>query len=57
MNTTQLKEYAPKARRDFIKAVMDRAAYVGLTQTKIEPLISKGDVAIIGDKVFLAVSR
>ncbi len=52
MNTTKLKEYAPRARRDFIKAVMDRAAYVGLTETKIEPLTSKGDVAIIGDKAF-----
>jgi len=52
MNTSQLKEYAPKARRDFIKAVMDRAAYYGLTKTTITPLMQKGDVAVIGDKAF-----
>ncbi len=32
MNTSQLKDYAPKARRDFIAAVTERAAHFGLTQ-------------------------
>ena len=47
MNQTKLKNYAPQARRDFIQAVMDRAAYYGLTAMPIEPVVEKGDVAII----------
>ena len=38
MNRTKLKNYAPQARRDFIQAMTDRAAYFGLTATKIEPV-------------------
>ncbi|MBL7204808.1 MAG: BREX-1 system adenine-specific DNA-methyltransferase PglX [Desulfobacteraceae bacterium] len=52
MNTNKLKVYAPKARRDFIKAVTDRAAFYGLTKEKIEPVSEQGDVAIIGGKPF-----
>ncbi|MEA2014830.1 MAG: SAM-dependent methyltransferase, partial [Thermodesulfobacteriota bacterium] len=52
MNRNQLKAYAPKARRDFIKAVTDRAAFYGLTRDKIEPITEQGDVAIIGGKPF-----
>ncbi len=52
MNRNKLKTYAPQARRDFIKAVTDRAAYYGLTKTKIEPVIEQGDVAIIAGKPF-----
>ncbi len=36
MQTTKLKTYAPKARRDFIAAVTRRAAQYGLTATGIE---------------------
>ena len=36
MQTTKLKTYAPKARRDFIAAVTRRAAQYGLTDTGIE---------------------
>ena len=52
MNKNKLKVYAPKARRDFIKAVTDRAAFYGLTKKKIEPVAMQGDVAIIGGKPF-----
>jgi type II restriction/modification system DNA methylase subunit YeeA len=52
MNRTKLKAYAPKARREFIQAVTDRAAYYGLTQNKIEPVVEQGDVAIIGGQAF-----
>ena len=52
MNRNKLKTYAPKARRDFIKAVTDRAAFYGLTKEKIEPITEQGDVAIIGGKPF-----
>ena len=34
MNRNKLKAYAPQARRDFILAVTDRAAYYGLTTDK-----------------------
>lgn len=52
MNRTKLKNYAPQARRDFIQAMTDRAAYFGLTATKIEPVVEKGDVAVIGGRSF-----
>ncbi|MCP4577330.1 MAG: BREX-1 system adenine-specific DNA-methyltransferase PglX [Deltaproteobacteria bacterium] len=52
MNRNKLKTYAPKARRDFIKAVTDRAAVYGLTKKKIEPVTVQGDVVIIGGKPF-----
>lgn len=37
MNRSKLKSYAPEARRDFIRAVTDRAAYYGLTGESIGP--------------------
>lgn len=52
MNRNKLKSYAPQARREFIKAVTDRAAFYGLTADKIEPVTEKGDVAVIGGKAF-----
>jgi hypothetical protein len=52
MNRTQLKQYAPQARRDFIAAVTDRAAYYGLTRDKIETITEQGDVVIIAGKPF-----
>jgi len=52
MNRNKLKAYAPQARRDFIKAVTDRAAYYGLIKDEIQPITEQGDVAIIAGKPF-----
>jgi hypothetical protein len=52
MNRNKLKQYAPVARRDFIAAVTDRAAYYGLTKRHIQPIAEEGDVALIGGKPF-----
>jgi hypothetical protein len=52
MNRTKLKNYAPQARRDFIQAMADRAAYYGVTAKKTEPVVEKGDVAVIGGLSF-----
>jgi hypothetical protein len=52
MNRAKLKNYAPQARRDFIQAVTDRAAFYGLTPKKTEPVIEKGDLALIGGRAF-----
>ncbi len=46
MNRTKFKNYTPQARRDFLRAVSDRAAFHGLTADRIEPVTVKGDVAI-----------
>jgi hypothetical protein len=50
MNRSRVKNYAPQARRDFIQAMTDRAAYFGLTAKKIEPVVEEGDVAVIGGR-------
>src|SRR5262245_39583976 len=47
MNRAKLKSYAPQARRDFMQAMTDRAAFYGLTAKRTEPVIERGDVAII----------
>lgn len=52
MNRTKIKNYAPKARREFIQAVKDRAAHFGLTEKKTEPVVEKGDGVVIGGKAF-----
>ena len=52
MNRNKLKAYAPQARRDFIRAVTDRAAYYGLTKNKVEHITEQGDIAIIAGKPF-----
>lgn len=52
MNRTKLKNYAPQARREFIQAVTDRAAFYGLSPNKIEPVTEKGDLAIIAGLAF-----
>ena len=56
MNRSKLKTYAPQARRDFIRAMTDRAAFYGLTKEKIEPVTVQGDVALIGGKAFPAAT-
>ena len=50
MDRTQLKNYAPQARRDFIQAMTDRAAFYGLTAKNIEPVVERGDVAVIAGR-------
>src|ERR1700722_2618980 len=50
MNRTKLKNYAPQARREFIQAMADRAAFFGLTASKIEPVVERGDVAVIAGR-------
>ena len=52
MNRNKLEAYAQKARRDFIAAVTDRAAFYGLTGRSIEPVVEQGDVALIGTHAF-----
>ncbi len=52
MNLSRLKSYAQKARRDFIRAVTERAAEYGLTEVGVEPLVLRGDIALIGDRKF-----
>jgi hypothetical protein len=54
MNHAELKNYAPQARHDFIRAVTDRAAFYGVTAAKIEPVTEQGDVAIIAGHAFPA---
>jgi type II restriction/modification system DNA methylase subunit YeeA len=54
MNHAELKNYAPQARRDFIQAVTDRAAFYGVTSANIKPVTQKGDVAIIAGHAFPA---
>jgi hypothetical protein len=50
MNRAKLKSYAPQARRDFIQAMTDRAAFYGLTAKKVEPVVERGDVAVIAGR-------
>ena len=58
MDRTKLKNYAPQARREFIQAMVDRAAFYGLTANKTEAVIEKGDVAVIGGRSFpIGVAR
>ena len=52
MNRAKLKSYAPKARKDFLRAVSDRARKVGLTPVHTEPVEVRGDVAVIGGHAF-----
>ena len=52
MNRNKLETYAQQARRDFIAAVTDRAAFYGLTAESTEPVAVQGDVAVIGARAF-----
>ena len=47
MNRAALKTYAPQARKDFIQAISDRAAFYGITAEKTEPIKIRGDVVVI----------
>lgn len=54
MNKTNLKRYAPEARKDFIATVTARAHLLGLSEragkAHAEPCEVKGDVALIGGR-------
>ncbi len=54
MNKTNLKRYAPQARKDFIAAVTARANLLGLSEragrVQAEPVQVQGDVALIGGR-------
>lgn len=56
MNRNKLKTYAPRARRDFIAAVTDRAGKLGITAGKgkvhIEPVQVQGDIALISGRAY-----
>ena len=52
MHRNILEAYAQKARRNFIAAVTDRAAFYGLTAKSIEPVVEEGDVTLIGAHAF-----
>lgn len=47
MNKNDLKSYAPQARRDFLRAVSDRAALLGLSPDVPSTVEVSGDVVII----------
>ena len=47
MNKSNLKSYAPQARKDFIAAITARAALLGITADRVVPVTVRGGVAII----------
>ncbi|MGO3346438.1 MAG: BREX-1 system adenine-specific DNA-methyltransferase PglX [Marinomonas sp.] len=54
MNTSNLKAYAPKARRDFIAAITKQAQKYGVTKGTIYPVQINGDVCVVNGKPFPA---
>ncbi|EAS50781.1 conserved hypothetical protein [Aurantimonas manganoxydans SI85-9A1] len=56
VDLSRLKAYAPQARKDFRKAVMERAARIGITAGGIVEAQRQGDVFVVGgtayDKTF-----
>jgi type II restriction/modification system DNA methylase subunit YeeA len=52
MNTSQLKTYAPEARRAYIAAVSAQAARLGITRKGIIDAQVQGDVLIVGGQAF-----
>jgi len=52
MNTAQLKNYAPEARKEFIAAVSAQAARLGITARGIADAQVKGDVLLVGGQAF-----
>lgn len=54
MNKAKLKSYAPQARRNFIQAMTDRAAFYGLKETLTSLVTVQGDVAVIEGRSFPA---
>ncbi|MFT5084734.1 MAG: hypothetical protein ACI9Y1_002790 [Lentisphaeria bacterium] len=52
MNTSTLKAYAPKARREFIVAVSKQAQKYGVTRTSIHPVEINGDACVVNGRPF-----
>lgn len=52
MDTSNVKKYAPQARKDFIAEVSKQAAKYGVTKEAILAAEKKGDVLVIGDALF-----
>ncbi|MBM9518898.1 BREX-1 system adenine-specific DNA-methyltransferase PglX [Desulforhopalus vacuolatus] len=52
MNTANIKAYAPGARRDFIQAVTEKAHLLGLSENQIEPIETRGNVALIAGRPY-----
>ena len=51
-NRTALKAYAPQARKDFIRAMTDRAALFGVTKGGVTQGEERGDLFLIDGKAF-----
>jgi type II restriction/modification system DNA methylase subunit YeeA len=54
VNTSQLKTYAPEARRNFLAAVRAQAARLGITKEGILPAEVQGEVLLIGGQALPA---
>lgn len=54
MNTSIIKNYAPKACHDFITAITERALQLGISENNIEEADLSGDALTIGGQVFSA---
>ena len=54
MNTSNIKRYAPIARKDFIAAITKQAEKYGISAKAIAPIEIKGDLALIAGKPFPA---
>ncbi|MEO2005714.1 MAG: SAM-dependent methyltransferase, partial [Candidatus Poribacteria bacterium] len=56
MDTKNIERYAPQARRDFIQAVTDRAAAIGIRVDRgdviLSDIIVQGDVAFVEGRPF-----
>ena len=52
MNTSQLKDYAPEARKAFIAAVRTQAARLGITAKGNAPAEVQGDVLLVAGQPF-----
>ena len=52
MNTSQLKSYAPRARKDFIAAVTAQAARIGITADNVNEAVVQGDVMLVAGQPF-----
>ena len=51
-NRNALKAYAPQARKDFIRAMTDRAALFGVTKGGVTQGEERGDLFLIDGKAF-----
>jgi type II restriction/modification system DNA methylase subunit YeeA len=54
MKTQSISQYAPEARKAFIKAISDQAALYGFTPDHIEPMTVEGQSVLIGGRAFPA---